>query len=523
MSAVGPNFDAIVIGAGVAGLYQLHRLRGLGLSVRVFEAGGDLGGTWYWNRYPGCRFDSESYSYGYSFDDDILQGWEWSEHFSAQPETLRYLNFVADRLDLRRDIRFDSPVRAATHDEAANLWEVELADGERTTSWLLITAIGALSVPVLPAIEGLERFEGPVHHTGLWPHEPVDFTGKRVAVIGTGATGVQVIQEVAKTAGSLTVFQRTPNWCAPLHNRPIDDETQERIKATYPAIFELCRSTFGQFIHDSDPRNALDVTPEERLALYEKLYAAPGFGIWMANFRDVLIDEEANRTITEFMAGKVRERVHDPEVAERLIPRDHGFGTRRVPLETGYYEVYNQDNVELVDLKQTPIEGITPTGICTTAGDHEVDMIILATGFDAVTGAFDRIEFRGVGGRTAEGRVGGRPMDPTWACRSPASPTCSPSSAPTTRPPSATSLVASAERRVGVRPRRARLRAGDRPHRGDRGGRHGVDRARPRGGPADAVLQGRLVVHRGEHEPGGQTGAEGAPVRRWGAEAPAPL
>jgi cation diffusion facilitator CzcD-associated flavoprotein CzcO len=396
---VGRTYDAVVIGAGVAGLYQLHRLRGLGLSVRVFEAGGDLGGTWYWNRYPGCRFDSESYSYGYSFDEELLQEWDWSEHFSAQPETLRYLNHVADRLDLRRHIDFDCRVTGAAYDEAANQWEIELADGQRARTWLLITAIGALSVPVMPAIEGIDSFEGPAHHTGLWPHEPVDFTGKRVAVIGTGATGVQVIQEVAKTAGSLTVFQRTPNWCAPLHNGPIDDDTQRRIKATYPQIFERCRSTFGQFIHDSDPRNALEVTAEERTALYEQLYGEPGFGIWMGNFRDVLIDEEANRTISEFVAGKIRERVNDPDIAERLIPRDHGFGTRRVPLETGYYEVYNQDNVTLVDLRDTPIERITPTGIRTTDGDRDFDIIIFATGFDAVTGAFDRIEIRGEGGR----------------------------------------------------------------------------------------------------------------------------
>jgi cation diffusion facilitator CzcD-associated flavoprotein CzcO len=418
VSVVVPQFDAIVVGAGVSGLYQLHRLRNLGLSVHVFEAGGDLGGTWYWNRYPGCRFDSESYSYGYSFSEEILEEWSWSEHFAPQPETLRYLNFVAAKLDLRRDIRFDSRVRSATFDSGANQWEVELTDGHRARSWLLITGIGALSVPVMPAIEGIDSFGGPAHHTGLWPHEPIDFAGKRVAVIGTGATGVQVIQEVAKTAGTLTVFQRSPNWCAPLHNSPIDPATQRRIKATYPEIFDRCRQTFGQFIHDSDRRNALEVTPAEREELYEKLYAEPGFGIWMANFRDVLIDEEANRTISDFVAAKIRSRVDDPAVAAKLIPTDHGFGTRRVPLETGYYEVYNQPNVTLVDLRETPIERITPSGILTAdqaaehtadqAAEHTLDLIIYATGFDAVTGAFDRIEFRGIGGRTlAEAWAGG--------------------------------------------------------------------------------------------------------------------
>ncbi|MEZ5234383.1 MAG: NAD(P)/FAD-dependent oxidoreductase [Acidimicrobiales bacterium] len=394
------TFDAIIIGAGVSGLYQLHRLRGLGLSVRVFEAGGDVGGTWYWNRYPGCRFDSESYSYGYSWDDELLQEWSWSEHFAPQPETLRYLQHVADRFDLRRDIRFDSRVAACRFDEGDDRWTVELQDGTTARATFLVTAIGALSVPAMPNIEGRDSFEGPAHHTGSWPHEPVDFTGKRVAVIGTGATGVQVIQEVAKSAASLTVYQRTPNWCAPLHNSPIDDATQATIKATYPEIFEQCRKTFGQFLHDADRRNALEVSDEERLELWERLYAEPGFGIWMANFRDVLVDERANRLLSDFIADKIRQRVHDPAIADKLIPRDHGFGTRRVPLETRYYEVYNQDNVTLVDLRETPIERITPTGIRTTDGEREVDLIIFATGFDAVTGAFERIGFQGCGGVT---------------------------------------------------------------------------------------------------------------------------
>ncbi len=394
------QYDALIIGAGVSGLYQLHELRGLGLQAHIFEAGGGVGGTWYWNRYPGCRFDSESYTYGYSFSEEILQEWSWSEHFSPQPETLRYLEFVADKLDLPRDITFDARVAAARYDDVTNQWEVELVDGRRARTWLLITAIGALSTPVLPRIDGIDSFDGPAHHTGRWPHEPVDFTGKRVAVIGTGATGVQVIQEVAKTADTLTVFQRTPNWCAPLHNSPIDDETQARIKAGYAEIFEQCRKTFGQFIHDSDRRNALEVSEQERLALYEKLYAEPGFGIWMANFRDVLVDEGANRTISDFVAQKIRERVQDPAVADKLIPTDHGFGTRRVPLETRYFEVYNQPNVRLVDLRETPIERITPTGIRTSTEDLPFDLLIFATGFDAVTGAFDRIRFEGRDGAT---------------------------------------------------------------------------------------------------------------------------
>ena len=398
-AAVGGPYDVVVIGAGLSGMYQLHRLRGLGLRVRVFEAGTDVGGTWYWNRYPGARFDSESWTYGYSFSDELLREWEWSEHFAAQPETLRYCNFVADKLDLRRDIEFNSRIRAAVYDEAAGQWEVEIEDGRRVRARWLITAIGPLSTPTMPSIPGVESFRGEAYHTGTWPHRPVSFAGKRLGVIGTGATGVQAITEIAKTVGHLTVFQRTPNWCAPLHNSPIDAATQVRIKATYREIFAICRDSFGCFIHQADPRNALEVSPQVREAFYEKLYREPGFGIWMGNFRDILIDREANATITEFMRRKIRERVRDPQVAETLIPKNHGFGTRRVPLESGYYEVFNQPNVRLVDLRETPIERITPAGVKTAAAEHALDMIIYATGFDAITGAFDRIEFRGRGGR----------------------------------------------------------------------------------------------------------------------------
>jgi cation diffusion facilitator CzcD-associated flavoprotein CzcO len=393
------SYDAIIIGAGLSGMYQLHRLRELGLTVRVFEAGDGVGGTWYWNRYPGARFDSESWTYGYSFSDELLREWEWTEHFAAQPETLRYCNFVADKLDLRRDIEFNRRIRAAVHDEAANQWEIEDEDGRRARARFLITAIGPLSAPTWPTLPGIESFRGESFHTGSWPHRPVSFEGKRVALIGTGASAVQAITEIAKTVGQLTVFQRTPNWCAPLHNSAIDGATQARIQATYPEIFAACRDTFGCFIHSADPRNALDVSPELRESFYEKLYGEPGFGIWMGNFRDVLIDEAANATITAFMRRKIRERVADPRVAEKLIPTSHGFGTRRVPLESGYYEVFNQANVRLVDLRETPIERITPTGIETSAAAYDFDMIIYATGFDAITGAFDRIDFRGLSGR----------------------------------------------------------------------------------------------------------------------------
>jgi cation diffusion facilitator CzcD-associated flavoprotein CzcO len=392
--------EVVVIGAGLSGMYQLHRLRELTASVKVFEAGAGVGGTWYWNRYPGARFDSESWTYGLSFSEELLREWSWSEHFSAQPETLRYCNFIADKFDLRRDIAFNSRVTQAVWDADADEWQLAFAHGASARARFLITAIGPLSAPTMPAIPGIADFRGEAYHTARWPHEPVQFGGKRVAVIGTGATGVQTITEVAKTAGHLVVFQRTPNWCAPLHNSAIDAETQARIKASYPEIFARCRDSFGCFIHDADPRNALEVSPEEREAFYTQRYGEPGFGIWMGNFRDILIDAAANATISEFMRRKIRERVRDPQLAQRLIPSNHGFGTRRVPLESGYYEVYNQPNVQLVDLRQTPIERITARGVETSDAAYDCDMIIYATGFDAITGAFDRIDLRGRGGRT---------------------------------------------------------------------------------------------------------------------------
>ena len=403
------DYDVIVIGAGISGMYQLHRLRGLGLRARVFEAGDDVGGTWYWNRYPGARFDSESWTYGYSFSDEILREWEWSEHFAAQPETLRYCNFVADKLDLRRDIEFNCRITAAAWDEAAGDWEIASEDGRRARARFLITAIGPLSAPTMPAIPGVESFRGEAYHTGRWPHEAVGFAGKRVGIIGTGATAVQAITEIAKTVGHLTVFQRTPNWCAPLHNSPIAPADQARIKASYAEIFARCRASFGCFIHDSDPRKALEVSAEEREAFFEKLYREPGFGIWMGNFKDVLINAEANATITDFMRRKIRQRVKDPAIAEKLIPTTHGFGTRRVPLESGYYEVYNQPNVRLVDIRATPIERITPAGVRTSETDYPLDMLIYATGFDAITGAFDRIEISGRAGRRLRDKWGDGP------------------------------------------------------------------------------------------------------------------
>jgi len=392
--------DVLILGAGVSGLYQLYRVRELGLSVRVLEAAGDVGGTWFWNRYPGARFDSESYTYGYSFSKELLDEWNWSEHFAPQPETLKYLQHVTDKFDLRKDISFNSTVTSAIFDESSNGWDVRVEDGTTWRGRVIITAIGILSAPVYPEIEGRDSFEGFACHTARWPHEPVDLAGQRVAVIGTGATGVQVIQELGKIAGELTVFQRSPNYCVPLGNGPIDGETQARIHATYDEILATCRETHTGFIHRADPRTIWEVSDEEREAFFERLYKEPGFGLWVGNFKDVYLDRAANDILSDFVRRKIRERVNNSAVAEKLVPTNHGFGTRRVPLESGYYEVYNQDNVRLVDLRETPITRITPSGIETSDCSHEFDAIVYATGFDAITGAFDRIDIRGVGGRS---------------------------------------------------------------------------------------------------------------------------
>jgi len=392
------DFDAVIIGAGVSGLYQLYKLRELGLRARVFEAGKGVGGTWYWNRYPGARFDSESWTYGYSFSPELLKEWHWQEHFAPQPETERYLNHVADKFDLRRDIQLESRVASAHYQEGTRCWDITLDDERRYSTRFLLTAVGILSAPTMPNIPGVGSFKGQACHTHAWPKEGVDFAGKRVGIIGTGATAVQTIQEIAQNVGQLTVFQRTPNWCAPLHNGKISDAEMDDIRKRYEEIFALCRTSPGCYIHAPDPRKTLEVSPEDREAFWEKLYVSPGFGVWMGQFSDTLTDREANALASEFIARKIRQRVKDPVVAEKLIPKNHGLGTRRVPLETGYYEVYNQPNVELVDINETPIERITPNGIKTSDREHEFDIIIYATGFDAITGAFDRIDIRGVDG-----------------------------------------------------------------------------------------------------------------------------
>lgn len=399
-----PVYDAIVIGAGVAGIYQIKTLVDLGVNAIVLEAAEDLGGTWYGNRYPGARFDSESYTYGYSFSKELLEEWHWKERFSGQPENLRYLGYVADKFDLRRHMRFNCRVEQMRFDEVHHFWVLSLTSGEELTARFVITALGLLSIPTPPKIEGIDSFRGQAFHTFDWPKEPVDLAGKRVGVIGTGATGIQVIAEIADKVGELKVFQRRPNWSAPLNNGPISEEEMRDIRTRYDEIFEICARTPGGFEHGPDRRGFYSVSREERVQLWDELYDMPGFAIWLRNFVEIFVDEEANAEFSEYIANRIRQRVDDPAVAEKLIPRDHGFGVQRVPMETNYFEVYNRDNVELVDLSESPIERITPAGIRTSDDEYELDIIVFATGFDAISGAYDRIDIRGVGGATLRDR-----------------------------------------------------------------------------------------------------------------------
>jgi cation diffusion facilitator CzcD-associated flavoprotein CzcO len=392
------HFEAIVVGAGVCGIYQIKRLKDLGIDATVLEAGGDLGGTWYWNRYPGARFDSESYTYGYSFSKELLEEWHWKEKFSGQPENLRYLNHVAEKFDLRRHMQFNVKLEAAHYDEPLNLWRLRLSDGRHLSCRFLILGLGLLSIPTMPKVPGVERFKGRSFHTFHWPHEPVDMKGKRVAVIGTGATGIQVIGEIADKVGDLTVFQRRPNWSAPLNNGPISTAMMADIRKRYDEIFAACARSPGGFEHEPDRRGFYEVSREERLKLWDKLYDEPGFGIWLANFREIFMDEKANAEISEYIADRIRRRVKDPKVAEKLIPKDHGFGVQRVPMETNYFEAYNRPNVHLVDISETPLVEVTEKGLRTTEKEYEFDIIVYATGFDAITGAFDKIDIQGEGG-----------------------------------------------------------------------------------------------------------------------------
>ncbi|MQA00863.1 MAG: NAD(P)-binding protein [Dehalococcoidia bacterium] len=390
------ELDAVVIGAGFSGLYMLHRLRDeLSMSVRVYETGDGVGGTWYWNRYPGARCDSESYIYCFSFSDELLQEWNWSGKYPEQPEILSYLNHVADRFDLRRDIQFSTRVTSALFREADNRWEIETDQGDRVSAQFLITAIGCISASNVPDIKGLDSFEGEWYHTGAWPHEPVDFNNKRVGIIGTGSSGVQSIPVIAERAGHLTVFQRTPQFTIPARHETVDQKFLEEVKANYDEIWHKARYSVGGIPADPVEVSALTVTAEERQAVYERGWAEGGFRFFFGTFGDIQVDRRANDTAAEFIRSKIRETVKDPEVAEKLLPTDHPFGSKRALIDTNYFETYNRDNVTLVDIRHNPIVEITSKGIRTEDGEYELDIIVFATGFDAMTGTFFKIDIRG--------------------------------------------------------------------------------------------------------------------------------
>jgi cation diffusion facilitator CzcD-associated flavoprotein CzcO len=394
-SRLTTDCDLLVVGAGITGIYQLYRARQEGFSVQLVEAGGGVGGTWYWNRYPGARFDSESYTYAYLFSKELFEEWVWEEHFAPQPETERYLNHVVDRFDLRRHMRFDAPVTSATYDERTGAWTVVAGSGPEVRARFLVAATGVLSVPFYPDVPGRHDFKGETYHTGLWPAAPVEFAGKRVAVIGTGSSGVQLVPAIADEVASLTVYQRSANWCTPLNNAPISAEEQVRLRAEFESMCQVLNTSVAGFLHPAHDRATFDDADSERHAFFEKMWQSPGFSKLSSNYTDLLFDHAANAEWCRFVEGKIRSLVEDPEVAEKLIPKDHRFGEKRPPFVTGYYEVFNNPKVSLVDLKQTPIVRITEAGIATAEGERPFDMVVWATGFDFGTGALRRMGIRG--------------------------------------------------------------------------------------------------------------------------------
>ncbi|NEU98798.1 flavin-containing monooxygenase [Bradyrhizobium uaiense] len=393
------KFDAVVIGAGVAGLYQLFRLRERGLNVRAIDAGSSVGGTWYWNRYPGARFDSEGHTYQYLFSEELYKGWSWSERFPGQPEIERWLNYVADRLDLKKDIQFETTVRSAHFDEATQRWQVTTDKGDVIDTQFLVTCCGMLSAPHV-SFPGQETFKGKLFHTARWPKGPIELAGKRVGVVGNGATGIQVIQSIAGEVGHLKVFIRTPQYIIPMKNPKWDASDAEAYKSKFKFLTERLPKTFTGFEFDFEHAWA-DLSPQQRRRVVEDCWNDGSLKLWVSSFAELFFDEAVNAEITEFVREKMRERIRDPKLCEQLIPSDYGFGTHRVPLESNFLEAFHRPNVEIVSVKNNPIARITPEGIQTTDGTvHEFDVIILATGFDAGTGALTRIDIRGRDGRS---------------------------------------------------------------------------------------------------------------------------
>ncbi|HMM90698.1 flavin-containing monooxygenase [Bradyrhizobium sp.] len=392
--------DVVVVGAGFAGLYMLHRLRGQGMTARVFEQGSGVGGTWYWNRYPGARCDVESMQYSYSFSDELQQEWDWSERYAPQPEILKYANHVADRFDLRKDIQFNTRVERAVFDEAANLWSVTTSDGKTVTAQFVVLATGCLSNARMPDINGLDEFKGKVYHTGHWPHEAVDFTGQRVGIIGTGSSGIQSVPVIAEQASHLTVFQRTANFSIPARNAPLTQAERKKFRDNYPEIRRFARETARNGIYTELPdRGALDDGDNERRTKYEARWSRGGL-TFMSVYNNLGLDKAANDTAANFVREKIAEIVDDPATAKLLQPDSHPIGSKRICIDTDYFATFNRPNVTLVDIKSNPIEAITGNAVRVGAKDYEVDALVLATGFDAMTGSVAKIDIKGRGGQT---------------------------------------------------------------------------------------------------------------------------
>jgi cyclohexanone monooxygenase len=393
-------YDVVVVGAGFAGMYMLHRLRGLGFSARVYEQGGGVGGTWYWNRYPGARCDVESMQYSYSFSEELQQEWDWSERYAPQPEILNYANHVADRFDLRRDIQFDTRVERAAFDARAKCWSVTTSDGKTVEAQFIVLATGCLSNARKPDIKGLESFKGPVYHTGSWPHEDVDFTGLRVGLIGTGSSGIQSTPVIAEQARHLTVFQRTANFSIPARNAALTDEERSNVRKTYPEIRRFAREIARNGIFAEQPdRGALDDSDETRNGKYSARWERGGL-TFMYVYNNLGLERSANDTAANFVRGKIAEIVKDPETAKLLQPNSHPIGTKRICIDTDYFATFNRPNVSLVDIKTNPIEEVTANAVRVAGKDHEVDALVMATGFDAMTGSVAKIDISGPGGRT---------------------------------------------------------------------------------------------------------------------------
>ena len=405
-----PDFDVVIVGAGFAGLYMLHRVRALGMTAMVFEAGHDVGGTWYWNRYPGARCDVESMQYSFSFSEELQQEWRWSERYAAQPEILRYAGHVADRFDLRRDIRFATRVTAARYDETALIWQIGIDQGGVVSARFCVMATGCLSVGRVPDIAGIETFAGPTYHTGSWPHAGVDFTGQRVGVIGTGSSAIQSIPVIAEQAAHLTVFQRTPNFSVPAHNGPLSPQHEQEWKSRYADRRQEARVSARGILYEAPLGDtpAMAASDEEREREFAARWKVGGLNLLTA-YNDLLRDSAANGTAASFVRARIREMVRDPAKAEKLMPSNHPIGTKRICVDTGYFETFNRSNVSLVDLLTDPIEAITRTGVRTRGGLHDLDSLVFATGFDAMTGSLLKVDLVGQAGLKLREKWAGGP------------------------------------------------------------------------------------------------------------------